>query len=778
VTNRARLLTLAALAVLGACGTKSASAPFANLAFPTSVATFRGVTVAHPTADRSGLANPYSPHFAIANEVTNNLTIVDAVTDVVLPAPLPLHGLVYPVPVWPTLVASADLGDGKPDLLVAVSGGDSKLKLLRTWEVDGAVVDAVDLTTTIVALAALPPAAPGGTARIVAALAGEQIAVVTFARSVSPGGETGIHVVGSVTSAPLGFQAVDLAVLPGDGTRVWAATPDTIPVGAGVRGVAGIDVTGTPVLAAALDATARTRRVTAARLAEAIASTTLDATAFAGSAAAPRIYAVLDERDCGFYAPIACGLVALDPTATGGALLPDTTTPVPFQAGFLAPIPFPFALGVATSPPPVLPPDPQQPQYGGSYQAVVTLLGTRATTSVAAAATNDGSVMYVDLGRWELPSHTSIHGTMTASVTPVTPPVGGQWLVLVDHNGATRSHLDPVGLTSSVGLTAGYTPTAQWIVTNEGVLPSLTSRRAEVTATGGTLQLAMQVTDPVAATTTEVVRLFDPVLGVSVGDTVVFDPNLVGTCQAFEATITALVPPATTVPGGAVQIVPRQSSDPAAAGWAQCVSLLASQPSPVRGLRATIRAGGYVLVLGTGQAAIHVGRPRLGVPFQVSWVNEAGENEDALAPLCLLPPAKPWPPSAVDAGNCGYDALGSVTPCRAACQDLVKARLARRIGYLTEAPQTPGPAIAFTLALETALPAPRDLVTVIGTADGRTPLRFLPPNYPPVGNGFVLPFDRSPYIPGAGIRFLAPYTSGIVLDSTPSVLGGNLVGIH
>ncbi|HEX9242259.1 MAG TPA: hypothetical protein VF875_07420, partial [Anaeromyxobacter sp.] len=412
---RVRLAALVGLAALAACGSKTATSPIANLAEPTAVAVFRGVTSAHGTADRPGHANPYSPHLAVANAQTDDLTIVDAVTDAVLPSPVPLHGLVYPFAFRPALVVAADLGDGKPDLLVGVSGGDSKLKLVRTWEADGAIVAELDLYATVVALLALPPD-PGvpGTARLVAALAGGQIAVATFERSVSGDG-TGIHVDVAgppQISADLGFQAVDLAVLPGDHTRVWAATPDPIPLG-GVQGVAGIDVTGTPSLAVALDALAPTRAVAAARLVEALDPTALGTAAFDGQPTVDRIYAVLDERGCGFYATIACGLVALDPAAVGVALRPDPT-PAPFFATYQAPIQLGYALGVATSGPPAQIPDDADPFYAGTYLRIVTTAGTRASTAVAGATSSDGALTFLDLSRWEIPSHVPVHANVKA----------------------------------------------------------------------------------------------------------------------------------------------------------------------------------------------------------------------------------------------------------------------------------------------------------------------------------------------------------------------------
>ena len=144
---------------------------------------FRGVTTKHGL-DPANPSRPYFPHIAVANAGANDVSIVDGVDDSLVAAPIPLRGLVYPLPGRPALLASGDLGDLKPDLLVAVSAGDSRLQIIRTWAADGAVVGEVDLGADVLALAALAPdpGAPGAV-QIVAALAGERVAVVTFTRT-------------------------------------------------------------------------------------------------------------------------------------------------------------------------------------------------------------------------------------------------------------------------------------------------------------------------------------------------------------------------------------------------------------------------------------------------------------------------------------------------------------------------------------------------------------------------------------------------------------------
>jgi hypothetical protein len=766
MTTRLRLAALAALTILGACKPKSPPAISAALSLPSAVVWFRGVTNERGLVPN--LPNPYHPYLAVANTHTDDIAVFDAVDDTLIAAPIPLHGLVYPLAGRPALLAAADLGDGLPDLLVAVSSGDSRLQLIRTWAPDGAVLasDDVDFGADagIVAILALPPdPAAKGTARIVAALSGGRIGVASYARTSAEGG-LAIAPTSHLTSGGLGFQPVDLAVIPGDLTRIWAATPDAIPP-TNVHGVAEIAIAGTPVLTAAHDTIAPTRLVAAASLMERIpGSTALDQSAFPGqpTSTVKRVYAVLDESGCGFFAPIACGLVALDLT-TGGLAMD------PVLAGTIqAPIPLVPPVGLAASQPPSAPPDAADPIFAGTYLRIVTNISTRATTAAAGVASADGGLTFVDLGRWEVPSQQAIVPNVKATVTPVAAPgvPANQFLVLKNGASTVVSHVDLAGLTAAVGVTPGFTPTDRWTVTYQGVLPGLTSRRAQ-TGNDGTVWLAMQAPDGVS----ESVRLFDPVLGVHAGDTVVFDPNTVGTCPAFEAPITAFrAPDQSKWPGGAVEL--GTPTDPV---FKQCLGLIAGTLN----VRATIRAGGYVLVRGAAGAPLQlVGRPELDTRFDV-----ASTDEGPLATACLLPPARAWPPSAADAASCVKDASLDPGGCRAACDALIRARLARRVSYLSEPTAVyTGPAISFTLTLEApaaTVPPSRDLALIMDTAEGRVPFRAFPTVGSAVGAAAVVPFDRSPYSAAQGIRFFVPYSSGIMIDATPTLPAASVVNtIH
>jgi hypothetical protein len=384
-------------------------------------------------------------------------------------------------------------------------------------------------------------------------------------------------------------------------------------------------------------------------------------------------------------------------------------------------------------------------------------------------AATDGTLTFVDLGRWDLPSQVGVYASVRAAVTSARPAgtIGNQWLVL-SKGGTTALHTDPTGLSTAVTVTGGFTPSDRWFVTSEGILPNLSSRRAEAGDDAGTPWLALQQT-AADGTGQAAVRLFDPTLGVHVGDTVVIDPVGLGTCGQFEASVLDVAVPDTARPGGFVHLGPRTTVNPVNPTWNACLELLrtSARPGSAPFFAATIRASGYVLVRGIGTAALHVGRPDLLAPFQVAW-----QDEGALAAACTLPPAVPWP--GVAAG------CGSGTPCRASCETLQAVRLARRLSYVREPPvdQT-GPAIGFTLALEApGAVVPRDLSLEIDTAEGRQPFRTGPTTGSPTDARAVVPYDRSPWIPGAGTRYLVPYAGGVFMDATPVVPGGGIAVIN
>jgi hypothetical protein len=772
VNLRPTLRLAAAAAALGLAACNNVAAPQVSALFdePSSVAVFRGVVLGGPPVDTS--IYPYHPFIAMANAGRNDLAILNGVTDAPIPAPVPLRGLVYPVPGRPLQLVAADLGDRKPDLLVVVTAGDlpvlggSRLEVIRTWETSGAIEeDSVDLLFDVKDLLVLPfdPAATGSV-RIVAALADERIAVVTFFRSTAGDG-TGIDVARSkasvVTGGPLGFQPLRLASLPGERTRVFAASTDTLP--GVVQGVAEIDVTGTPTFVRALNAHAPTRLVAAMRLAEADPrSTAADGSAFTDGTEHDRVYAVLDESGCGVQAAIACGLVAIDADPTGGDLLPDPFFPA--STTFLAPLPIPGrALALAATVPPAVPPSPTEPQFAGTSMRISVSTGDRQTTAAVAIASTDGQVGFADLGRWENSTEQFVYPNVSTKVTPSRPAgtVGAQWLVLKnERTGATALHTDPTALSTAVTLTGGFTPNDRWIVTKEGILPNLSARRAEA-GNDGTPWLALQQTAP-DGTVGGAVRLWDPTLGVRAGDIVVIDPSGLGTCGQFEAEVADVSAPVLPGrPGGFVHLAHRT---PTNGTWDYCVDLLAATAVPGASaprFSATFRAGDYVLTRGNvvQTPLIHVGRPTLDSHFAVVW-----QDERPLAAACPLPPSVPWPaaPPVCDA------------TCRDGCMLLQSVRLARRLGYVREDPvDFTGPAVAFTLAREAPTElVPRDFALTIDTLDGRKDFRVGPSSGSPTDPRAVVPYDRSPYAPEGGVRFLLPYAGQLFFDASPTQPGG------
>jgi hypothetical protein len=664
MSRHVRAAALAAALALAACGDDEAESPGLLLNEPSAVAVFHGLTPKHAGVH---------PYLAIANAGGNDVTIVDAVDDSIVLAPVPLRPLVYPVPGRPMLLASARLGDDPapppasplPDLLVAVAAGDSRLQVIRTWDSSGAIEGAVELGGDVLALTAVP--APSGFARIAAALSGERLAVVTFDRL--SGQE--IDVAGAtVAVVDLGVQPVAVAAMPDDPTTggveatVYAAT---------AAGVVPVDVSGAPSVGTTLDAGGPTRLVAAARLAERGADPAADPATWTTTSPVERVYAILDESGCGPAAAIECDLVALDP-GTGGRA-PGFATG---ETAGRAPIPIPGAAVelAASGPPAFLPSTAQDDQiYAPPFMRIWPGTGPKRTTGVAAVASTDGTIYFVDLGRWELGSDAL--GPPTATVTPADP-----------------------GL--AVTVTPGFTPTVRWTVTWQGELPGLAARRAEVVGT----RIGLQVT--VGAEHREVVQVAET--DVLPGDIVVVqDPAGVGACASFDAEVASTVAPEAGFPGGALEVAA-----------SQCLTDAAGHT----GLRATVRAGEWVVVRGAALA----GRAEAGT-------------------------------TAVLEG--------------------------RRIGYATTGVDTGGDlgtALAFTIPAGTT--PEQGEAFVIQTSDGRTPFRAGDPLGGAIDARGIAVYDRTTWTPfaagaaGAGVRFIVPYSTNVVLDVTPTLAGGGVAALR
>jgi hypothetical protein len=547
------LVAAAALALASAACTKSAvPAPGVRLRQPSAVASFVGRTIQDPVG--------FNPYIVVANAARHDLSIVDAKTNLAVPAFIKLQTLAIPFPDRPTLLVSAWLGDEFPspteaptraNLLVAVASGGSILQVVETWSSANTVHSdpketpqlAEDLGGDVLALVPMPfDPANTGRARIAALLSDRRIAVVEYRR-----GDDGVSIVfvSSTVSPPLPFEPLAIAAMPydpaapGTPTKLYVATRD--PLAPGVFGVAEIAADLSNATAPGiLDARGPTRLVATARLQERLpGAAASDGTAFAGQPRVPRVYAVLDESGCGVDRRIDCGVVALDPTVPAG------TSPIPGDYAGLMPyrapmrVPgHPLAIGTA-GPPLAPPPSGELPDFSNGYMRIY--MGkdiVRATTAVAAVPSDDGNVYFLDLGRFE--SATADTLLRYKNVSNVrgdyfSRTFNGQldtkrlWIqfVTTDAQGHTTFNLaadteGPLYVTS----TPGFTPNDTFTVTYQGTLsPTLHQRAGEAGAVApGQLWLALQVGDGPAGGTrilNQVVRLWDPKLAVRPNDILV-----------------------------------------------------------------------------------------------------------------------------------------------------------------------------------------------------------------------------------------------------------------
>ncbi len=820
--SRRALLAVVLGALGAACTSATAPAVTSVLRQPSALAVFNGLT-----RDDGGAT--LKPYLAIANAGRNDLTIVDAGDDTAVLAPIQLRTLVVPVPERPALLAAASLGDGKADLLVAVSAGDSTLQLIRTWTVANEVVpeQSIDLavalglgTADVLALAALPSAT--NTARLAVALSDRRVAVVTYVRAGD-----GIEVVTPpLVSAQLDFQPIALAAPPDDPgvggvqTAIYAATLDEIVPG--VSGVAELS----PDLATVrpLDARGPTRLVAAARLRERAplsTSTSKDGDAFAGQPTVARVYAVLDESGCGLDRRIACGVVTLDPVA--GGIPADESGRMPYRA----PIEIPGrTLALAVAQPPAVPPASDLTQYAGDAMRVFAAGLEQATTAVGVAASDNGKAYFLDLGRFKA---LTVSGSTLAALgaTAVVPAevdtstdsaiTARRRLWFQDASGAfvaknTAGADDLATAVKTIDRTPGWTRSTSYTVMYQGALaPAVTGHTAEAGLDGGSglPWLALQAGSGTASVS-DAVRLYHPAFGIRTGDLVVLKAKNIAGCTGtkppgtpagtavaadameFEATVGGILPPAAAYPGGAVLLSAPGAGAPQE--WTDCFTALQNAISAggiASRLTATIRAAEFVA---TSFAIGYVGRP---VHVEVSpgvYANQwaftlaypASGDEDGLAAAC---PVVDWDGALSTAPACDG-------ACRAACEPALLARRARRVhnAYedcaiadpaLTDETRAAcverygavmpsyGPAVAFRFGVEEVDPGAetgpvRDMSLTAGTTGGETPL------YPTFTGSPYLPsaaiaFDRSTVAADAGYHFLVSYTADLVLDTSPHV---------
>ncbi len=880
--TRANLAAILALALAGAGCTKT-QAPTAGAGFrqPSAVAVFRGVTIAD-------VANPtnYRPYLAVANQARNDLSMVDGVSDTPVAAPIQLRTVQIPVLSRPALVAAASLGDDgptnpttglptpKPDLLVAVASGSSVLQLVETWNTANLVHSdpaeaptafAVDLGHDVLALTAVP-AAPG-TAVLAAALADHRIALVSYRRGDD--GKSVVPVPPAVVSGVLPFQPAAIAAMPGDAaaTSLFAATLDAIGTDGGGNPLFGVEEISVPGLVpvTALGARGPTRLVAAARLQERIAgadatgnplpgSAASDETAFANQPVVRRVYAVLDESGCGVDKPIDCGIVTLDPAAPSGTqAIPQDDAVMPYRAPMRV---LGRPLGLAVSPKPAKGPPrlSGEPDFspGGAAEGYMRLYSesvARATTAVAAVPSDNGSVYFLDLGRFEtatsalaLQGIAATAGMPTYARPPTAAAPDGQggvevldctkavnerkpacagrriWLRSGQGGGFLGGQGDVS--TANTTVTPGFTPDQQWSLSYQGELaPSELELHLRAGEAGqdasGVPWVALQ--DGVGGGRfNQVVRLWDPRLGVAVGDLLALKASGVGCVgtptgvstnagNEFLVQVLALLPPTDAYPGGAVSVGRvATEEDPA---WPACYAALVAKTqggAVATGLVVTVRAGGYVLTgvhsngTGTRVDVGYAGRPTPDVTYRLQY-----QDEDALS--C---PFDRWDGTVSTAP----DLVACDATCRSGCEKLAIARKLRRYQGISVDCDTnstvtstcqliwPDPgahpssttykmlplvkapvALEFTFGLDReAQPSPddptqgttpfRELKTLlIGTTGGVTMVSAVGASTAPYQANHIVAFDRSPWTdPTAGYRFLVTYPADFVLDTTPS----------
>ncbi len=809
-------LAFLAAAAAGGCSTGPRSVGV-RLAGPTAVVRYAGVTSKGP-----GLRE----YLAVTASRGDELRIVDPSDEQPVLGP----GLVFPLSVptapRPLQLASATLDDGGADVLVVVSAGargaflgGPVLQVVNTWTPYTTIAFEVPLDRVASAageadvLSLLGLTLPGGAgARVLVGLAGGRLAAVDFTRDPATGGVVASPAVAVQT---LGFDPVDLALDPG-GTRVYAATPDPIPVPGGktVLGVATIDPTGAPPWpVGALDALAPTVSVAVDRVRERIlgASDDLgntDQTApdrFQGgpdSIQPVQVYAALDNRACGPTFAINCGVVTLLPS-TGG-LAPDPVNELPYRAPMqLAGVPGPMTI---LRPPASGTSRILNDTYNPNIPLMLTAPGSgqRNTSRVGVAASSDGRVYLLDLGRWGpmndislMRSSTRVSVPRASSVQPTTvlDPASSEYGKTVGlalwndfpQNAAaagtvTGVLLDPTLLPAFFQVTPGYTEADEWRITWQGSLPQLGGRDGIALRTGaGDVVVAMQAATGNAGAAAWLVgaQVGNPELGAHPGDLVHLDcTDAAGNAASDEAPLTAILQvPASgatlavdsvPLPGGALRIPagsgPCLSQLPApSCSGASCVAV------PVTTL-VTVRASGLLL---TSQGLGYAGRPTFDAPYALQWAPETNLAGEALS---LVRKARrrfyPTDPPCPSVGQLG---------CYA--------------GYPWLAdPLAPGPLVAFKVGLvaqgapdiplDSTDPAvlagiPREAAIPFSTQSGVNPT-FRRPGSGGAGPGRMLGYDRSGFAGHENdpIRAFVPFLDDQLISFSPSESLGDVTSLR
>ncbi|MFO0580713.1 MAG: hypothetical protein U0229_00425 [Anaeromyxobacter sp.] len=846
-------------AALAACGSTSLKSSV-GFSRPTAVAVFFGVT------SKNADVHPYA---AVANGARDDLTLIDALDDRPVVSPVLVRALAVPTLSRPAMLVagslhdaalSADLKSGyKPDLLAVVPAGSSIVQVVRTWTADNRTVDAleVDLSTAapgaeILSAVAVPVPLAGsgdptpGKVRLVLGLTGGRLAVLEYVRD--PGDAAGLAI--ALGAAPVvqavGFDAVSLAPAPGDARLLYAATPDDLPAGSGNHGVVELQTSAGAgaFTAALLPARGPTRLVAAVRTSERIWADN-DADAL-DAPPALRVFAALDTAGCGPDKAIDCGVVTVDPSASVRGIVPDPMGELPYQPPIRLPAE-PIAMLAA------IPPSTQPSGLLPGYFNIQTGLGTRETTGAVGVACADGRLYTIDAARRTVHNDQSmlrdLSGTTQTRVRAdsveffaVTdpPPVEADGetskvqgvqvavctFITTTTNDVPETHpecklVNTSDAEAGIRVTPGYTRDDQFNLAYQAVLPGLAGRTVDLGSSSGVLTVAFQERNGTAIA--NVGRVYDPALGVHVGDSVqlAVNGNLSPACDqendprskntdesvadVHEYTITRIAPPDAGAPGGKLEL----------AGGDACYAALAAQrPGGVTG---TVRSSGWLI---KGAALGYVGRPPVTTSADgkdlFAHARLAWEDESALT--C---PLSPWPanPAAV---SCDAD-------CRDRCERLSIARKVRRwytvpdscdnadaaetkdtgctsrwggptivpgfgtgpsFPSATEGPPTSlppnayGPFFDFWFTVRQrnvskagavtidypSLPINRDTGMNFNTHSGHAPtVRY------PLTGSIVMPtglaaFDRSPWDSTATYRFWVSYTGDFALDFSPGLL--------
>ncbi len=698
-----RLVLAAAAFLAGACSTGPTTVGL-RLSEPSAVVAYRGVAFASPN-------DAVRPLLAVASRRSDDLRLIDPNTDLPIFGPGVIFPLTIPTAPRPQLLASASLGDGGADVLVAVSAGSTSLQVIETWTEKGRLafppvpLGALDPDAEILSVLGVPATrdASGNVlvnARVLVAATGTRLVVVEFKRAAD--GKAVELASTPPTVTPLTFNVLDMALLPPPSDlpnerRVFLASREAVGTDAAgdIFGVGELDGAADlmlPLTIKPLDARARTVAVAAGRVDERGPDTNAPCSpyAFPGTPKV-RVYAALDQSDCGPGRRINCGIATLDPDAGGladdlGSLAHTSqvvTVPddVDHPGGFVsfqpyrAPMPVvgvPLHIAIGFAPaagtfrhttdqlvPSGCSASPNTPQLRLQPSA-----GLIDTSAVAMVTSSDGHVYWYDLGRSAPVNDTSAvvggtrAGVTSASTSPLT---AGTWALGLwpDASGIDSSVLptaDPTLLPLAIQTWPGFTEGATWKLIWQGPLPSLQSRAGVIATNGGEVFASFQT--PVDVT--------DPALGVHPtlahpDQDIVELPSL--GCEASIAEV---------VPAGDLRLPTGAPFDKGAARLVD-VPRFPSSGLPCLTLGATptfatltVRASGLVLV---NDHSGYMGRPVLDQPFVHAWLlaeSTLGDKDPVSEKLALARKARrvfypinsPCPVPGAAAGSQGAQSTG------------------------------------------------------------------------------------------------------------------------